>query len=474
MTVAAIVEDDLRSARVVSALRAALGDRKVLTGSDIPVRNGFDATLRPPTPPVALVLAQTTADVSTALRICHEAWQPVVTQGGMTGLAGGAHPSVGEVAISLERLRGVEEVDAESGTLTALAGTPLAEVQAAAEAAGFHCGIDLGARGSCTIGGNVATNAGGNQVLRYGMARRNVLGLEAVEADGTVLTSLNKMLKNNTGYDWTQLFIGSEGTLGVITRVVLGLHPKPGTVETALIATPSIAAATALLRRLQQEFGGGLLTFEGMWGEFIDVAVQRLGLAQPFPDPHEIIVLAEIAPGGVDGRGRIADVLGACLEEGAIADAILAQSSADAARLWAYRESPYEYGRFQSGFAGFDISIPRPSIAAAVEDIRAVAAQRWPNALNVIFGHLADCNLHLIVGPTDGSREMGSDEKHRIEAVIYPIVGRHRGSVSAEHGIGRVKRDYLGLSRTPEEIHLMRRLKAMMDPRGILNPQRIL
>jgi len=459
---------------VIAALRTALGSRAVLTGSEIPARNAQDATLKPATPPAALVLPRTTEDVSTALRICHDAHHPVVTQGGMTGLAAGAHPGSGEIALSLEKMSGIEEVDVASATLTALAGTPLQTVQDAAKGAGLLCGIDLGARGSCSIGGNVATNAGGNQVLRYGMARRNVLGLEAVQADGTVLRSLNKMLKNNTGYDWTQLLIGSEGTLGVITRVVLGLHPMPGPTQTALVALSSAEAATALLRRTEGAFGAGLLVFEGMWREFIDVAVARVGLPGPFDAPHEICVLVEVAPGGTDGAERFADMLGACLNDGAISDARIAQSTADAARIWAYRESVYDYAKFQTGFAGFDISVPRPDMAAAVADIRAAAAAHWPDALNVIFGHIADCNLHLIVGPTDGSRDLPDAEKHRIEATIYPIVGTHHGSVSAEHGIGRTKRDYLSLSRSAPELALMRTIKAAMDPHGILNPGRVL
>ncbi len=254
---------------VTTALLAALGPDRVRVGDDIPVRNHADASGLKPTPPHALLLPRSTEDVATALRICHEHRHPVVTQGGMTGLAGGAHPQAGEIALSLERMAGVEEVDEASGTLTALAGTPLAVIQKAAEDAGFMCGIDLGARGSCTIGGNIATNAGGNQVLRYGMARRNVLGLEVVLSDGRVVRSLNKMLKNNAGYDWTQLFIGSEGTLGVVTRVVLGLHPRPQGVQTAFCAAEGFPAALAILRALERRFPGRLLVFEGMWREFM-------------------------------------------------------------------------------------------------------------------------------------------------------------------------------------------------------------
>ncbi len=464
----------LDTSAVLVQLRTALGPDMVLTGGDIPERNMSDATMKPAVRPAALIVPRTTADVAAALRICHEACHPVVTQGGMTGLAAGAHPGKAEIALSLEKLRGIEELDSVSGTITAFAGTPLIDIQEAASEAGFLCGIDLGARGTCTIGGNVATNAGGNQVLRYGMTRANILGLEAVQADGTILTSMNKMLKNNTGYDWTQLFVGSEGTLGVITRVVVSLHPEPGESVTALVALTSMEATAAFLREIQKEFGAGLLTFEGMWSEFMAVAVERVGLRPPFEDTHEICVLLEIAPGGDDGPSRVSDVLGSLLEKELISDAIVAQSLADTQRLWAYRESVYEYRTFQTGFAGYDVSVPRPAMGQAVADIRAAAAEHWPTALSVIFGHIADCNLHLIVGPTDGTRDMSDAEKKRIDDIVYPIVGHHNGSVSAEHGIGQSKRSYLPLSRSPNELAFMKTIKAALDPHGILNPGRVL
>jgi len=459
---------------LIARLRDTLGPAAVLCGEAIPERNRADATKLSPSLPAALVLPRTTADVSSALAICFEAGRPVVTQGGMTGLCGGAHPGEGEIALSLERLAGIEEVDTVAGTLTALAGTPLQTIQTAAEEAGFLCGIDLGARGSCTIGGNVATNAGGNQVIRYGMTRRNVLGLEVVQADGTVVTSLNKMLKNNTGYDWTQLFIGSEGTLGVVTKVVLGLHPRPGHLETALLALPDMAAAIAVLKRLEREFGAGLLVFEGMWREFVEAAVDRIGLPAPFAEPHELLVLTELAPGGAAAQERVEEALAALHEEGLVTDALVARSGADAGRLWAYRESVYDYGRFQSAFAGFDIAIPRGAIAEAVEELRSTAASRYPEYLQVVFGHIADSNLHLVVGPTDLSVPMSGDDKLRVEEGVYGVVRRHGGSVSAEHGIGRTKRRWLGHSRTPEELALMRSIKAALDPKNILNPGRVL
>ncbi|UOM32928.1 FAD-binding oxidoreductase [Acuticoccus sp. I52.16.1] len=457
---------------LIGRLIARLGEAQVRVGADIPPNNCVDASNLTPVTPKALLLPRTTEEVAAALALCNEAGQPVVTQGGMTGLAAGAQPGEGEVAISLQRMRGIEEIDPVAGTLTVLAGTPLAEVQAAAEEAGFFCGIDLGARGTATIGGNVATNAGGNQVVRYGMTRRNVLGLEAVQADGTVLTSLNKMMKNNTGYDWTQLFIGSEGTLGIVTRVVLGLHPKPPAVETALVAAPSAEAMLTLLARIQSRFGHDLLTFEAMWREFMDVAIDGLKLAQPFAERHEVTLLIEL---GCPDADRVTEALGEWMEEGLVADALIAQSGADAQRMWAFRESVYEYGHFHKNRVNLDISLPRGSIGPAVAALREVAAARWPQAIHVIFGHVADSNLHVVVGPLDGGTgSVTAEEKHTVDEGVYEVVRRFQGSVSAEHGIGRLKRPYLGYSRTPAELKLMHTLKAALDPKGILNPGRVL
>lgn len=455
---------------VIADLTAALGADSVLTGDAIPARNRQDAVRAAPTLPLALVLPRSTEQVSAALRICHVHGQPVGPQGGMTGLAGGAHPGADEVALSLERMSGVEEIDRDAGTLTALAGTPLQVIQDAADAAGFMCGIDLGARGSCTIGGNVATNAGGNQVLRYGMARRHVLGLEAVLADGTVLKSLNKMLKNNAGYDWTQLFIGSEGTLGVVTRVVIGLHPKLAGVESALVAVRSVGDAVALLRAAERALPRGLLVFEAMWADFIKVAVERIGLPKPFAEPHPLLLLVETpGDGGSAGRLALEDFLAAQIETGLVADALIAQSGQDRARFWAYRESPYEYARLMPPLIGFDISIPIGRMAEAAGSIRAGLAARFPDLTQVYFGHLADSNLHLIA-----TRE-GVDAalKRAVEEAVYAEVARFEGSISAEHGVGRSKRDYLPLSRSAGELALMRRIKTALDPAGILNPGRI-
>ena len=455
---------------VLTALRAALTPDQVATGADIPARNRQDASRAPETEPLALLLPRNTQDVSVALSICNSHHQPVIPQGGMTGLVKAAHPGKTEIAISLERMAGIEEIDQQAGTITVLAGTPLLAIQTSAEQAGFLCGIDLGARGSCSIGGNIATNAGGNQVLRYGMARRNVLGLEAVLADGQIVTSMNKMLKNNAGYDWTQLFIGSEGTLGIVTRAVLALHPRPKGVETALVAVRSTQAAIDLLREANRRLAGGLQVFEGMWSDFLDVAVTHIGLQKPFAQNHMMTVLLETPTSGSGAEKEAFEtVLAGLAEDGFIEDAIIAQSDKDRARLWAYRESPYEYGRHLPPLIGFDVSVPIGSFELTISRIKQDMASRWPQATVVTFGHLADSNLHMIMAVE------GLDEatKEAIEKVVYHHVASVEGSVSAEHGIGRSKRAYLGLSRSAPELALMKTIKNALDPNGILSPGRI-
>ncbi|WP_274628659.1 FAD-binding oxidoreductase [Arvimicrobium flavum] len=450
----------------VDELLMRLGPDKVKVGGEIPLRNWSDASGLEPASPLALVLPRTTEDVSAALAICHAHGQAVVTQGGLTGLAGGAHPGEGEVALSLERMVGVEELDRSSSTLTALAGTPLHLVQQAADDAGLMCGIDLGARGSCTIGGNVATNAGGNQVLRYGMARKNVLGLEAVLADGTVVRSLNKMMKNNAGYDWTQLFIGSEGTLGVVTRVVVALHPKPVGVQTAVLAVSSTSDAIAVLRGLERSLPAGLLVFEAMWREMYEIATTSIGVAAPIEQGHDLYLLVE-APGGA---AAFEAALAGLYEDGLVLDAVIAKSQAERDGFWALRESVYEYDRHFSKGVGFDISIPLDRLSEAIDALRRDLPAAFRGVVWVAFGHIADSNIHLQIMPPD----LTDFVRKAVEQLVYDHTKRLGGSVSAEHGIGRIKRSYLGMTRSAPELALMASVKRALDPKDILNPGRIL
>jgi FAD/FMN-containing dehydrogenase len=453
----------------IRELRDALPPGRLLVGAEIPARNAADMSRQSPLPPAALALPATTEEVSKVLAICHRHGQAVVTQGGLTGLAAGAHPGEGEVALSLEKMAGIEELDRDSNTLTARAGTTLQTIQQAAEEAGLICAIDLGARGTASIGGNVATNAGGNQVLRYGMTRRSVLGLEVVLADGRVVRSLNKMMKNNAGYDWTQMFIGSEGTLGVITRVVLQLQPRPQGVETALLAVGSTSAAIKVLRRLERDLPAGLLVFEAMWREMYDIATTVIGVAPPLPRGHDLYLLVE-APTGRLGKDPFQTALADLVEQGLAEDAVVAESGSQRKKLWALRESVYEFGNHYGFIPGYDISIPLNRMEEAVAMLRRDWATLEPGLGMVVFGHLADSNIHVNGHAKTGDAALG----RRCDEVVYGCVKALGGSISAEHGVGRLKKPYLHYSRSPPELELMSSMKKALDPRGILNPGRVL
>jgi FAD/FMN-containing dehydrogenase len=453
----------------IESLRVALGDDCIRTGTDIGARHQGDWLVKagPDDVPLALALPRDTQDVSTVLRICHAAGIPVVPQGGLTGLTGGAVPVRGAVLLSLERLRAIEEVDPIAGTITVQAGVPLQSVQEAADAADMLFPLDIGGRGSCLIGGNLSTNAGGNRVLRYGMARDLLLGIEAVLADGTVITSLNKMLKNNAAYDLKQLFVGSEGTLGIITRAVLRLFPKPVTTNTALCAFDDFDRIYDFLRSARAHLGGTLSAFETMWQPFYVRAIE--GKTRPLGPDHIAYVLVESM--GTD-PSRDADHFSALIEQaleaGVVADAVVAQSLKETRQLWDIRDSSGELVQKLKPVGNYDVSVPTGRIQAFVIECSARLAARWPGAETICFGHLADSNLHMFVKVP--ATPFPEDD---IDAIVYGCVRDWRGSISAEHGIGLLKKAYLDYSRTPEEIALMKTLRHAMDPKGILNPGKI-
>jgi FAD/FMN-containing dehydrogenase len=412
------------------------------------------------------LLPRTTEQVAAALRICNDANQPVVPQGGMTGLAGGAVPRATDIALSLERMRGIEEIDAAAATISVWAGTPLQEIQQAALDAGFLFPLDLGARGSCQIGGNIATNAGGNAVIRYGMTRDLVLGLEVVLADGRVLNLLNKMIKNNCGYDLKQCFIGSEGTLGVITRAILKLAPQPGETTTLLCALPDYASAVNLLRRVQRS-AGTPQAYELMWQDFFRLGVSWLeNPVAPMSADHPLYVLFESA----GPRERLEQTLEAAFEAGEVLDAIIASSQTQARSLWKIREATGEFPLRLTPL-NFDISLPIGQIGEFADVCRQRLDQRWPGNHSVYFGHIGDSNLHLTVDCATLPQPAPILE---IEELVYTAVGELGGSVSAEHGIGLLKREFLHHSVSPEARKAMQQLKDCYDPKGILNPGKIL
>ncbi|MGF6535338.1 FAD/FMN-containing dehydrogenase [Paraburkholderia sp. GAS206C] len=453
----------------LAALRDALGADAVRVGEQIGERSMTDWTRHEPTRAAALLLPRTTEQVSRALAICHAAHQPVVPQGGMTGLAGGAIPRAADIALSLERMTGVEEIDPASATMTVLAGTTLQTAQEAAAQAGFELALDLGARGSCQIGGNLATNAGGNRVIQSGTARDQVLGLEVVLANGAVLSSLGKMVKNNTGYDLKHWFIGSEGTLGVITRAVLRLHPQRAARHTALVALNNYDAAVSLLRRLSTRFGNDIGAFEIMWPDFYDFGVALTGARSPFAEAHPLYALIEHASfDAADDGERFAAALAEALDTQVIRDAVIAQSVADARALWAVRECTAEFP-VRLDPINFDVSLPIGEIGTFVERCRAALDRQWPGNESYFFGHIGDSNLHLTV---DGRSLPGIDH-HAVYAFVYEMLGPLHGSVSAEHGIGLLKREFLPISRSPEELAAMAAIRQALDPHGILNPGKL-
>lgn len=455
---------------LLGALREALGERNVLSGGDVSDKYSHDWSAEPAHRPWAVVRPAGTEEVAAVLRLCTAHNQPVVVQGGLTGLCGGGIPAGGEIALSLERLAGVEEVDADAMTMTVKAGMPLEAVQAAAEEAGFLFPLDLGARGSCNIGGNIATNAGGNQVLRFGMTRNLVLGLEAVLADGTVVSSMNKMLKNNAGFDLKHLFIGTEGTLGIVTRAVLRLFPKPRSRCSALLALNSLPDVVALLRRVTGEFAGMLSAYEVMWDSYYQFIVDNVEQAKsPFDGRFPLYVLTEME-GSDEARDRekFEDTLGGAMEDGLVQDAVIANSERERGEFWRIRDGVGDIGWFVRDSANFDVSIPISSMEAFLDRIDAELNNRFSTLQKLVFGHIADSNLHIIC--VTGNRE----DVKTIYEMVYRAVGDHHGSISAEHGIGVQKLDYLPYSRGKAEIALMRALKESLDPRGILNPGRVI
>jgi FAD/FMN-containing dehydrogenase len=449
---------------VFAALSQALDESILLTGERIPEKARSDASLSGRHLPVAYVRPTTIEQISTTLRICNDHRIPVIVHGGMTGLAGGANPVESSLVLSLDRFSGIEEIDTAAGTMTVKAGTVLEMAQRAAEEAGFLLPIDLGARGSCQIGGNIATNAGGIRVIRHGVTRDNILGLEAVLADGTVISSLNRLRKNNTGYDLKQLFIGSEGTLGVITRAVIRLQPLPSGKATALVALSSYENAVRLLARAQSGLTG-LTAFEIMWDSYFSFTSQGEDL-KLFDRSHPFAVIIEQS--GTPDAEALETFLGTMFEEGLIEDALIAQSEKEARRFWAVREGA-AYDRLPH-LINFDVSIAIGRLGDFAEACETALRARYPDAHITFFGHMGDSNLHIAVSVG------ASDEAtlHAVDEITYGVVRDFQGSISAEHGIGLLKRDFLHYSRSPEELALMRAIKRTLDPNGILNPGKVL
>jgi FAD/FMN-containing dehydrogenase len=418
---------------------------------------------------LALVRPASTAEVSAVMKLCHAARQVVIPAGGMTGLAGGHESGSADIVLSTERLNRIESLDTNSRCMTVQAGAILQTVQQAAAAAGLMFALDLGARASCTIGGNIATNAGGVRVLRFGMMREQVLGLEVVLADGSIVSSMFSVLKNNTGYDLRQMFVGCEGTLGIVTRAILRLHEAPLAVETALLAVPSWQQVMALLRYFDAALPGALAAYEVLWRDFYRLNTgPHSNVDAPLTSDEPYYVLLDVfISDNEHGRAKLESLLTAALEQGDISDGVLASSETERARFWQIRENFEPEQRRYDKIYGYDVSLPQEAMETYVDGVRSKLLQRFADGALFAYGHIGDGNLHFsIYAGAERQRDV-------VDEIVYQPLQALQGSVSAEHGIGIEKKAYLGYTRSAAEIELMRNTRRMLDPQHILNPGKI-
>lgn len=422
---------------------------------------------RQPYRAAAEVRPASTEEVAAVLAACNAAGQSVVTCGGVTNLVQACATTPDDLVLSLARMNAIEEVDPVAHTLVADAGVTLADAQQAADAAGLLYPVDIGARDNCTLGGNIATNAGGTRVIRYGMSRDCVLGLEAVLADGTVLSSMNRYIKNNSGFDLKQLFIGSEGVLGVVTRVVMRLAEKPASHNVALLACSSYDNVQAVLRQLRSQLGTDLCGFEVMWDSFYSQVTTPVGRQEPLlPAGHACYVLVEAMGSDVSrDDDRFAEVMTATVETDSVVDGVMAKSGQERDAIWKIR---HDVEWIVSGAQNFDVSLRVADIGRYVEKLTAAIAANAPQVHVAAFGHLGDNNLHVsAIGACD------DDTAAMVTEEVYRNLLPFNGAISAEHGIGLEKRKWLPLSRTAAEISAMRLLKKSLDPKNILNPGKV-
>lgn len=439
-----------------------------LTGDDRPASARVDWSGGEGNLPLAVARPENAAEAAAILAACDRHGQTVVPQGGMTGLAGGAIPRPQDIAIATDRMTGIEHIDRESGTVTLRAGTILSDAQKAVEAEGWLLPIDLGARDSCRVGGCIANNAGGQRVMRHGSTRANLLGIEAALPSGEVVGDLRGQIKDNTGYHLPSLLCGAEGTLGLVTRAVVRLHPLPAGRLTALCGLADFDAVLALLSAARRGLPR-LSAFEVMWGDHFRLNAELLN-ARPLAEmPGFAVILETETDGSPVEAEAFESLLAQAFEGGVIADAVLPKSQQELRRIWEIREG-VEMDAQLPGLVNLDISAPASKLGRLAEAARAQLEAALPGIRVLIYGHLGDGNLHI----TAAQPGFGPDFAHRVDETVYPLVAAEGGSISAEHGIGTHKRDWLHLMRTPAELALMRRIKAAFDPNGIMNPGKLL
>ncbi len=464
---------------LVDALRAAVGASHVIVDGDLSAWE-VDWRKRYRGRALAVVRPDSTAEVAAVVKACAAHGTSIVPQGGNTGLVGASIPNESgtQVLLSLARMNRIRAIDAANLAMTVDAGCILQTVQEAAAAQGLLFALSLAAEGSCTIGGNLATNAGGTQVLRYGNARELCLGLEVVTAAGDVWHGLTSLRKDNTGYDLRDLFIGSEGTLGVITGATLKLHPQPAAVTTALAALTTLDEAVELLQLAQARLGAGLTGFEVMGRYALGLVRTHMPqLAQPLP-PCEWTVLLEQSDSESEAHAqlRFESLLEAALERGLIGDAAVASSTQQSNAMWHLRESIPMAQAVEGANIKHDIALPVSQIARFVATTDAALLRAFPGIRLVNFGHLGDGNLHYNVQAPEGTEAAVflRDHEQAVNTVVYDAVGEFAGSISAEHGVGALKRDALAQRKSPVALQLMRSIKQALDPNGSMNPGRVL
>ncbi|MGH8396749.1 MAG: FAD-binding oxidoreductase [Gammaproteobacteria bacterium] len=466
----------------LDALLAAVGESHVLTGADA-APYLMDWRERYSGKAIAVVRPGSTEEVAAVVCACAGAGVPIVPQGGNTGLCGGATPddSGRAIVLSLKRLNRIRSIDVENDTIEVDAGCVLQTVQETAREAGRLFPLSLAAEGSCTIGGNLATNAGGTQVLRYGTIRELTLGLEVVTAQGNIWHGLRGLRKDNTGYDLRDLYIGSEGTLGIITAATLKLYPQPVARCTALLALASIEDAIAMLTRARHGFGASLTAFELMSGDCLKAVVLCFSKQHlPFEGaaaalPWYVLLELTDSESEAHARGRFESVIGEAIESGCVKDAVIAESIAQSQALWHLRESIPLAEKETGKSIKHDISIQVSRMVAFVRDTNRALQKAFPGIRHVIFGHLGDGNLHYNVARGDNWSEADLlAQQDAVFELVHDSVHAMGGSISAEHGVGQLKRDALVRYKDPIELALMRTIKQALDPQGIMNPGKVL
>lgn len=455
---------------LIEDLKSILKENQILINDKVSTRFSHIWKTDEPLQALAVVLTKTTKEVSQVVRLCNKYDQQIIIHGGLTNLVGGTETKKNQLVISLEKMNLIEEIDSQSKTLTAQSGAIVENLINAAAEKELMLPLNFGAKGSAQIGGAVSSNAGGLRVFRYGMTRQMVLGLEAVLPDGTIISSLKKIIKDNSGYDLKQLFIGSEGTLGIITKVVLRLQEAPKSRSSAFVAVNSYQNVVKLLKYLESQLSGSLSGFELIWNRTYKAMTESKELVKPLPDNSEYYVFIESLGSQPKEDYELLELhIEKSLDKNIIEDAVMAKTEKELQQIWKIREDVAILASKAKFDQHFDISIPISQIGKIINSI--ISELESISEVKTIFpfGHIADGNIHFIIG-RDIDDPVIID---KINSIVYSPLKKHKGSLSAEHGIGLHKKEYLQTSRSKEEIKLMEQIKIMFDPKNILNPGRI-